>query len=93
MNQDRLLNLFHHIHHVNGEHKVHHCGGAHKDIDPTVDYTIEHCGCGKHKIDKQEAVGHASDANLDLFDVRVTFTEPCPEGGWHVESGDVEGAD
>ena len=40
---DDILGLFHHIHHINGEHKVHHCGGAHIEVDPTVNYTIQHC--------------------------------------------------
>ncbi|HEU0050970.1 MAG TPA: hypothetical protein VFQ60_02850 [Patescibacteria group bacterium] len=88
-----ILSLFHHIHHVEGQHKVHHCGGAHREIDPTVNYTIEHCACGKHRIDQQEAVGHATGSDLALIKVSIHFQEPCPEGGWHVESGVVSTLD
>ena len=82
MNEKILIeSLFHHIHHNNEQHKVHHCGGNHKELD----YTIEHCKCGKHKIDKQEAIGHDSNNG----EVKVKFIENCPEGGWHVEKGVV----
>lgn len=80
--------LFHHIHHLeNGEHKVHHCGGEHVKVDPKLDYIIEHCECGKHRISKQSAIGHATDASLRSVEVTVQFNEQCPEGGWHIESG------
>lgn len=82
-----ILSLFHHIHHKEGVHEVHHCGGAHVQIDPTVNYTISHCGCGKHKIDKEIAVGHATGSNLDTEIIDIHFWEICPEGGWHIESG------
>jgi len=75
----KVLALFHHIHHENGEHKVHHCGGQHIDVD----YNIEHCNCGLHKIDTQKSKGHDFEGN----EVEVEFSEACPEGGWHVESG------
>lgn len=78
---DKILEYFHHIHHVGGEHVVHHCGGNH----PSLDYVIEHCSCGKHRINKQTAVGHDFDYNVTL----VTFREECPDGGWHVESGEI----
>jgi len=82
--QDSLLFLFHHIHHKEDGHEVHHCGGTH----PNSNYTIGHCGCGKHKIDKEEATGHAAaNETLEPFEVKVKFTETCPEGGWHIESG------
>lgn len=81
------LGLFHHIHHEDGEHRVHHCGGKHREIDPAVDYTIEHCFCGKHRIDKETAIGHATSGDLKPLAVKIRFTEKCPDGGWHLESG------
>lgn len=81
----KILTLFHHIHHENGQHKVHHCGGGHAEIDPELNYKIEHCGCGKHKIDKQEAVGH----DFEMNKIKVRFTEQCSEGGWHIEGGEI----
>lgn len=84
---DRLLSLFHHIHHEGDTHEVHHCGGKHKGKD--VDYTIEHCSCGKHSIDKEEAIGHGTETGDDLLAVRVRFTQECPDGGWHIESGEI----
>lgn len=84
---DEILSLFHHIHHQDGEHRVHHCGGKHREIDATLDYTIEHCLCGKHSIDKEFAVGHATDNNLKAIEIKIKFLEKCPDGGWHVESG------
>jgi len=78
-----VLELFHHIHHENGEHKVHHCGGDHREIDPRLDYTIEHCPCGKHSIDKEMAIGHG----VDSIELTIKFKEKCPRGGWHLESG------
>jgi len=78
-----LLHLFHHIHH-NPEHEVHHCGGDH----PGAKYTIKHCKCGKHAIDKEEAVGHATDEDLKPVEVKIKFKQKCPEGGWHIESGE-----
>lgn len=82
-----LLNLFHHIHHEENEHKVHHCGGKHVLVDPTVDYSIHHCSCQKHSIDKQKATGHATDQYLNSLPIAIEFNELCPEGGWHIESG------
>ncbi len=78
-----ILSLFHHVHHKDGEHEVHHCGGVHCEIDSTLDYTIEHCSCGRHKIDKEHAIGH----DTESAEVKIKFTEKCPDGGWHVESG------
>jgi predicted RNA-binding Zn-ribbon protein involved in translation (DUF1610 family) len=89
MNIENILSLFHHIHHIDGEHKVHHCGGKHREIDPAVDYTIFHCPCGKHNIDKEKAVGHATASDLSPIAVKIIFTETCPEGGWHIESGKI----
>jgi len=77
----KVLYLFHHIHHFKKEHEVHHCGGRHKGVG----YIIEHCKCGKHRIDKEEANGHDLDENL----VKVKFFEKCFEGGWHIESGKI----
>jgi hypothetical protein len=76
-----ILEFFHHIHHENGEHVVHHCGGAHAGLD----YTISHCSCGKHRIDKPKAIGHDFENKERL----VVFSGKCPAGGWHVESGRV----
>ena len=84
-----VLDLFHHIHHEAEGHCVYHCGGAHREIDPTVDYTIVHCACGKHRIDKESATGHATGIWLECVAVQIRFVEICPEGGWHVESGTV----
>lgn len=82
-----IIFLFHHIHHDANEHRVHHCGGKHKDIDPKVDYTISHCLCGKHSINKEMAIGHAVNEQLTACEVKVKFLEKCPHGGWHIESG------
>ena len=84
---DYILSLFHHIHFENCGHVVHHCGGDHKQIDPTIDYTLVHCSHGKHAIDKQTAIGHATGEFLEPLAVELYFSEPCSDGGWHVESG------
>lgn len=86
--RNKIIPLFHHIHHFEGQHKVHHCGGKHSQVDKAVNYNIEHCGCGKHKIDKEIAVGHATGKDLDLMEIKIKFKEKCPEGGWHIESGE-----
>jgi hypothetical protein len=80
------------------EHEVHHCGGDHAKLNPdegyhccdgeieireNLRYTIRHCRCNKHSIDKKRAVGHDVDSN----EILVLFVERCPEGGYHVESG------
>lgn len=82
-----ILYLFHHIHHNGKNHEVHHCGGDHIKVDPKMDYTIRHCRCEKHSIDKQKAIGHASNEILSQVEVMVYFREECPDGGWHIESG------
>ncbi|GBE16352.1 hypothetical protein BMS3Abin15_00166 [bacterium BMS3Abin15] len=82
-----VLSLFHHIHHEGEDHKVHHCGGRHVKTDPLVDYTIEHCSCGKHSINKEYTTGHITDNNLESKEIKVRFAEKCPNGGWHIESG------
>ena len=84
---DNILSLFHHIHHNDDGHKVHHCGGKHVEIDPKLNYTITHCPCGKHSIDMETAIGHATDENLESIEVKIQFQEKCPHGGWHMESG------
>lgn len=84
---NNIISLFHHIHHEDGFHKVHHCGGKHIEIDPMVDYEITHCGCGLHRINKETAVGHATNEDLESVEVKIKFLEKCPEGGWHIESG------
>lgn len=76
---NNILCLFHHIHHVDDRHEVHHCGGDH----PDASYSIDHCGCGLHRIDRPTATGHDFLKN----EITVRFHEKCPEGGWHVESG------
>ena len=79
----KILNMFHHIHYdLDEEDEVHHCGGDHKGED--LDYTVDHCSCGEHSIDKEEATGH----DLELNPVDFKFTEECPDGGWHIESGE-----
>ena len=82
-----ILSLFHHTHHENREHKVHHCGRKHKEVNPKLNYTIKHCSCGKHVIDKNFATGHATNEFLESVELVVEFTEKCPGGGWHIESG------
>jgi hypothetical protein len=82
-----ILSLFHHIHHKSKEHEVHHCGGAHKEINPDLDYVIEHCVCDKHSINKEIAIGHTVGKSLELVEIKIKFIEKCPSSGWHVESG------
>lgn len=82
---DDILYFFHHIHHQKGKHIIHHCGGDHKKINHKINYIIYHCDCGKHRINKQKAIGH----NFDLTEVSVVFNEKCPHGGWHIESGSI----
>ena len=79
----KVTELFHHIHHRNGEHEVHHCGGAHIKINPKLNYAIRHCICGKHSINKKSVIGH----DFKLNEIKVIFSEKCPKGGWHIESG------
>ncbi len=84
-----VVSLFHHIHHYDKRglnHEVHHCGGEHVKINPSLNYTIIHCKCNKHKIDVKKAMGHDF-ANKEVL---VEFSEPCPEGGWHIESGRIK---
>lgn len=78
---NKILYLFHHIHYEKNPHKVHHCGGKHQGLN----YSIKHCKCGMHSIDKKLAAGH--DFNNKI--VQVKFFEKCPDGGWHVESGKI----
>ena len=86
-NKIEILYLFHHIHHVKNVHEVHHCGGKHVSIDPSVDYEITHCACGKHQINKETAVGHATDTNICAIKIKIKFLEKCLLVGWHIESG------
>jgi len=83
----QVIELFHHIHHLNNEHVVHHCGGKHFEGNSRLDYEIKHCNCGKHCISKKEAIGH----DFEQREFLVEFTEGCPEGGWHIESGVMVG--
>jgi hypothetical protein len=85
MNKENLIYLFHHIHHKAGEHETHHCGGSHKKAN----YLISHCACGLHRINKRMAMGDAVNEKLAGKQVRLEFTEACPEGGWHIESGRI----
>ncbi len=82
-----ILSLFHHIHHKDKRHRVHHCGDKHVNIDSRINYMIEHCSCGKHSIDQKTAIGHVANDCLDVVECNIVFTEICPDGGWHVESG------
>lgn len=84
---NEIISIFHHIHHLGKKHEVHHCGGKHCKIDPKVDYIIRHCRCGKHSIDKKLAIGHTTDNRLNKKEIKIKFTEKCPRGGWHIESG------
>jgi len=81
--EDNLIYLFHHIHHNSDNHKVHHCGGKHNEVG----YEIKHCSCGQHRINKRLATGDTIDVKLDKIKIIVEFTEECPDGGWHLESG------
>ncbi len=82
METDDILSCFHHIHHLDdGSHRVDHCGGDHDGID----YEIHHCLCGRHSINKKEAIGHTT----GMIEVRFEFTESCTDEGWHLESGKI----
>ena len=81
--EENIIYLFHHIHHESDDHKMHHCGGKHVGVD----FTIHHCACGLHRIDKHVATGDMIDEKLNEKKVKIMFTEKCPESGWHVESG------
>lgn len=89
MKENEITSYFHHIHHViiDGKviHEVHHCGGEHEKINRKLHYNIKHCSCGKHSINKTEAIGH----DADFKEVEITFKEACPEGGHHIESGRI----
>ncbi|HRY52854.1 MAG TPA: hypothetical protein P5089_03360 [Candidatus Portnoybacteria bacterium] len=85
MDKESLIYLFHHIHHKAGEHEVHHCGGGHRAINPKLDYEICHCQCALHRINKKIAIGHGTNQE----EIEIKFMEQCPEGGWHIESGQV----
>ena len=88
MELSNLLFLFHHLHHhEDGTHEIPHCGNDHVATDPLASYTIHHCACKKHCISVQIAKGHAMNAQLESPLVCVCFKEPCPEEGWHIESG------
>ena len=80
---DNIIYLFHHIHHRSNDHEVHHCGGEHNGVD----YEINHCSCGLHRINKEIATGDIIDDKLNQAKITIRFTNKCPEGGWHIESG------
>jgi hypothetical protein len=85
--KENIIYLFHHIHHESGRHQIHHCGGKHEGVD----YEIRHCSCGLHRIDKQVATGDTIDEKLTEKKVLIKFKEKCPDGGWHLESGQLVG--
>ncbi len=72
----KILQYFHHIHHTKEGHEVHHCGGKHKGVN----YTIKHCSCGKHSINRKLAIGHDFEGNKKEF----SFKQKCPDSGWHI---------
>jgi len=82
-----ILSFFHYIKHNNGKHEVCHYGGKPNEMIALSDYAIKHCSCGKHTIDRSTAFGHTTGVLLDTLNVIVEFSEKCPDGGWHVESG------
>jgi len=82
-----ILSLFHHIHHTGKEHNIHHCGGKHEKVNKNLNYNIGHCSCKKHSIDKEFAIGHATNGQLKSVEIKIQFLEKCPNGGWHIESG------
>jgi len=71
------LDHFHHGH--EDDRRVDHCGAPH----PGMEYTVGHCPCGKHKIDKLTAAGHGARRQ----EVKFIFPGKCPHGGRHLESG------
>lgn len=67
---------------------VEHCGGEHVKMDKDLNYTIKHCSCKKHAIDKQFAFGHDERLEKVLF----IFSELCygdHRGWYHLESGEI----
>lgn len=90
MIKGNILFLFHHLHHDEGRHKIHHCGGQHAKKDNKINYTIWHCECGLHAIDKEEAIGHGIDVKLKSPKIMIKFVKKCPKGGWHLETGVVK---
>jgi hypothetical protein len=48
-----------------------------------MDCLIRHCSCGKHCINTSTATGIDSTGGECI----VEFTEICPDGGFHVETG------
>ncbi len=90
VNTTNISDYFHHTHHTeNGGHCVHHCGGDHKAVNPKLDYEISHCSCGKHSVNKKKAIGHTINENMELVEINVEFSEKCPYGGWHIETGKI----
>lgn len=85
---EEILFLFHHIHHLKSKHEVHHCGDKHRNVNAKLNYVIRHCPCGKHSINRKQAIGHATTEESQPIEIKVKFTERCPQGGWHLESGE-----
>lgn len=80
-----VLQHFHHVHHDVFPPAVEHCGGAHRRIDPRLDYTIEHCECKLHRIDKRRALGH--DENMNEITWRFEAVCPFRPDWYHMEQG------
>jgi len=77
-----IMSWCHHIHHVGMDsHVVHHCGGDHSGAE----YTINHCRCGLHVIDREFI--RLGVHSINEIPIIVRFTSKCPyEDKWHIES-------
>lgn len=81
------VHYFHHFH-LDEDEKVEHCGGpSHAWMDPRLDYTIVHCACHMHAIDRPVAIGR----DEELCETTFRFVERCPYNPkmWHLESGTI----
>jgi mannitol-specific phosphotransferase system IIBC component len=74
-----VLKFFHHVHCDSLGHEVEHGKGDTKHGF----YTIKHCMCRKHSISNETAIGYDHEDRMAVFD----FSESCPFGGYHIESG------
>jgi hypothetical protein len=57
-------------------HRVHY--HEHKISHCSFGHLLKHCSCGKHSI---------STNTVATNDKVLNFSEPCPDGGYHIESG------